>query len=356
MAGEKASFFKHWDNLFQQSQPLGALAGLNLLNCLCVQFQMMRHPLKRNPPLIIAIAIALGLFIAAAGVFPWSILAQPNVRVWPRVPWCTLVGLLWLALFWTYLNGRGWPRSTAQNRKQLLRARLLHGPSATWACIAGATGLVTLVTLYFVAIQFVTLPPNAFRPRSVAAVSLGLILPIMMMNAIVAGVAEEAAYRGYMQGMLERRFRATVAVALVTIVFTGLHLLGGTKTLPLAIPVCATSIVLGALTAITQSIVPAMVVHVLADTVTLPFEWGLLGRLPVGRFQTSGIDMLFIAAFAVVILGSLATVAAFLRLHKIASRLDTLHLGGPASCPIAQPFSLVRRVSTDFEMRFSWTT
>jgi predicted RNA-binding Zn ribbon-like protein len=80
---------------------------------------------------------------------------------------------------------------------------------------------VTLVTLYFVAIQFINLSPNAFRPRSVAAISLGLILPIMIMNAIVAGVAEEAAYRGYMQGMLERRFSATVAVALVTIVFTG---------------------------------------------------------------------------------------------------------------------------------------
>jgi hypothetical protein len=32
-----------------------------------------------------------------------------------------------------------------------------------------------------------------------------------------------------------------------------------------------------ALTAITQSIIPAIVVHVLADTVTLPFEGGLLG-------------------------------------------------------------------------------
>ena len=165
--------------------------------------------------------------------------------------------------------------------------------------------------------QFINLPPDAFRPRSVAAVSIGVILPTMIMNAIVAGVAEEAAYRGYMQGMLERYFRATVAVALVTIVFTGLHLLGGTKTLPLAIPVCATSIVLGALTAITQSIIPAIVVHVLADTVTLPFEWGLLGWPPVGRFQTSGIDSLFIAAAAVVILGSVATIAVFLRLHKI---------------------------------------
>jgi membrane protease YdiL (CAAX protease family) len=148
-------------------------------------------------------------------------------------------------------------------------------------------------------------------------VSTFVIVPIMIMNAIVAGVAEEAAYRGYMQGMLERRFNRAVAVALVTIVFTGLHLLGGTKTLPLAIPVCATSIVLGALTAITQSIVPAIVVHVLADTVTLPFEWGLLGRLPVGRFQTNGIDALFVAAVALVAVGSIATLAAFLRLLNI---------------------------------------
>jgi membrane protease YdiL (CAAX protease family) len=273
--------------------------------------------LPRNPLLVLAIAIPVGLVIAALGIFPWSFLAQVNARLWAGIPWCVPLGLVWLALFSAYLNGSGWPRASAPTRKQLLRVRPLHGPTAIWACIAGATGLVTLVTLYFVAIQFVNLPPGAFRPRSVGMVSTFVIIPIMIMNAIVAGVAEEAAYRGYMQGMLERRFRATVAVALVTIVFSGLHLLGGTKTLPLAIPVCATSIVLGALTAITQSIVPAIVVHVLADTVTLPFEWGLLGRLPVGRFQTNGIDTLFVAAVVLVAVGSIATVAAFLRLHNI---------------------------------------
>src|SRR5436309_6394608 len=147
--------------------------------------------IKRNPLLIIVIAIALGLFIAAAGVFPWSIITQLNVRLWPRVPWCVPVGLVWMALFWTYLNGGGWPRSTAPNRKQLLRARPLHGPAATWVCIAGATGLVTLVTLYFLAVQFVNLPSDAFRPRNVAAASRFVLVPIMLTNAIVAGVAEE---------------------------------------------------------------------------------------------------------------------------------------------------------------------
>jgi len=189
--------------------------------------------LPRNPLLVVGISIPLGLLIAALGIFPWSFLAQLNARFWAGTPWCVPLGLGWLALFLAYLNGRGWPRASAPTRKQLLRARPVHGPTLIWACIAGATGLVTLVTLYFVAIQFVNLPPSAFRPRSVGMVSTFVIVPIMLTNAIVAGVAEEAAYRGYMQGMLERRFNRAVAVGLVTVVFTGLHLLGGAKFFPI---------------------------------------------------------------------------------------------------------------------------
>ena len=271
---------------------------------------------RRNPLLVLGISIPLGLVIAALGIFPWSVLAQLNARFWAGAPWCVPLGLLWLALFLAYLNGRGWPHASAARRRQLLRARPLDGPVATWVCIAGAAGFVTLVALYFVAIQFVNLPSNAFRPRNVAAASSFVLVPIMLTNAIVAGVAEEAAYRGYMQGMLECRFNRVVAVGLVTVVFTGLHLLGGAKFFPLAIPVCAASIVLGALTAITGSIIPAIVVHVLTDAVTLPFEWGLLGPFPIGRFRVTGIDPWLITAVVIVIVGAFGTVGALLRLRE----------------------------------------
>ena len=275
----------------------------------------MKFP--RNPLLVVGISVPVGLLIAALGIFPWSFLAQLNARFWAGKPWCVPLGLGWLALFLAYLNGRGWPRASAATRKQLLRARPLRGPAATWVCIAGATGFVTLVTLYFVAIQFVNLPSDAFRPRNVAAASRFVLVPIMLTNAIVAGVAEEAAYRGYMQGMLECRFNRAVAVGLVTVVFTGLHLLGGAKFFPLAIPVCAASIVLGALTAITGSIIPAIVVHVLTDAVTLPFEWGLLGPFPIGRFRVTGMDPSLITAVVIVIVGSFGTVGALLRLREL---------------------------------------
>jgi len=276
--------------------------------------------IKRSRLLILAIAVTLGLAIATVGVFPWTILAHLNARLWSQAPWCVPAGLLWLALFWMYLNGKGWPASTSQDRQQLLRARPLNGATALGSVIAGAAGLVTLVAMYLVAIQFVDLPSDAFRPRSVAGLSLSLIVPVMIMNAIVAGVAEEAAYRGYMQGMLERGFRPALAIAVVAIVFTALHLLGGIKTFPLAIPVCATSVVLGAFTVITRSILPAIVVHILIDITTLPLEWGLVGQLPVGRFRANGIDTFFVVSAGAAVVGSVVTVATLLKLRRVVRR------------------------------------
>jgi uncharacterized protein len=278
------------------------------------------EPQNKRPNFVLttAVAVVLGLVIAALGLLPWNILAQFNVRWWPSVPWCTPIGLFWLFLFWSYLNGAGWPASTAQTRNKLLRALPLHGNRLRWCVSASAIGLIALVTLYFVAVQFVDLQPSAFQPRSIAALPFGVVIVAMFMTAVFAGVVEEAAYRGYMQGILERRFHAPVAVAIVTIVFTGVHLFDGSKILPLAIPVCATSIVLGALTTITRSTLPATVVHVLADTTTLPVEWGLVGKLPVGRFYRSGLDAAFAGSVLVLLVASAATIAALLKLRAAA--------------------------------------
>jgi CAAX protease family protein len=283
------------------------------------------EPQKRRPNFLLttAVAVVLGLVIAAVGLLPWNILAQLNVRWWPNVPWCAPIGLLWLFLFWSYLNGAWWPASTAERRNNLLRALPLQSNTLRWCVFAGASGLIALVTLYLVAVQFVDLQPSAFQPRSIGTLPFGVVVVAMVMTAVVAGVVEEAAYRGYMQGILERRFHAPVAIAIVTIVFTGAHLIGGSKILPLAIPVCATSIVLGALTTITRSVLPATVVHVLADTATLPLEWGLVGKLPVGRFYRSGLDAAFAGSVLVLLLASAATIAALSKLRAIARDRQT---------------------------------
>jgi CAAX protease family protein len=284
---------------------------------------MRSRSTERSFLVTIAIAVVVGLAIATLGVVPWNIFAQLNVRWWPSLPWSVPAGLLWLVLFWSYLNGGGPPASTTQIRRELLRARPLHGPAARWCAFASASGLIALLMLYLVTIQFVDLPTDAFRPRSVATLPLTVVIAAMLMSAIIAGVVEEAAYRGYMQGILERRFRAPIAIAIVTVVFTGLHLLGGTKILPLALPVCATSIFLGALTAITRSVLPATFVHALADMMTLPVEWRLVGELPVGRFYNIGFDGLLLLTLLILVAGSAAAIAALLKLRSTVRFAET---------------------------------
>jgi hypothetical protein len=58
------------------------------------------EPQNRRPNFLVttALAVVVGLVIAALGLLPWNILAQLNVRWWPSVPWCAPVGLLWLFL------------------------------------------------------------------------------------------------------------------------------------------------------------------------------------------------------------------------------------------------------------------
>jgi hypothetical protein len=137
---------------------------------------------QRNFLITTALAVVLGLVIAALGLLPWNILGQANLQWWSNVPWSVPAGLLWLFFSWRYLSGAAWPASTAHTRRELLRATPLHGHIARWSVVAGVSGLIALVTLYFISIQFVDLPASAFRPRSIAALGISAIIGALLMT------------------------------------------------------------------------------------------------------------------------------------------------------------------------------
>lgn len=273
---------------------------------------------SRRTPLVIACAAAvvLGLAVAGVGAFPWPLLAQLNARLAPQLPWCIPATLLWLGILWKYLNGAGWPRSTSRDRQALLRANRLPRPARIWVAGSIVVGCITLVAAYLVAIQFVDLPAHAFRPRTAGSLSWGVSIMVMATSALVAGVVEEAAYRGYMQGLLGRRLSSPIAITITTLAFTGVHLLGGAKMLPLAIPVAAASVLFGALTSTSGSILPAIALHTLTDATTLPLEWELVGHLPVGRFYQSGLDPVLLGIGVLALAGAVTTAALLLKVRQ----------------------------------------
>lgn len=176
--------------------------------------------LWRRLPVIVR-AVLAGFVLATAGTLPWALLVSANTKHWSAVPWAVPPTALYLWLFWRYVRGAGWPRSTAEARRTLCRANPL--PHDVWgmALFAGALGLVAVLLLQGVMSRLVTLPQQ--QDLDVSRYPVGTVLLWVLMSAAVAGVVEEASFRGYLQGPIERRHGPVIAILVTGSLFGFAH-------------------------------------------------------------------------------------------------------------------------------------
>lgn len=66
-------------------------------------------------------ALLSAFAVVIAGIQVWRYLIAANLAVSPRTPWAAAAMAAYLWLYWRYLNGRGWPRSTSERRQRDLR-------------------------------------------------------------------------------------------------------------------------------------------------------------------------------------------------------------------------------------------
>ena len=111
---------------------------------------------------------------------------------------------------------------------------------------------------------------------------------------VLAGAAEEAFFRGYMQSLLRERWRPALAIAVTAICFGGLHL--DPVHAPLAV---ALGVYLGFVTERTGSTLPAVVCHVVNNSV-----YTVLTSV-VGTISSREINMILGAVAAVVFAGAI---------------------------------------------------
>ena len=83
--------------------------------------------------------LAFAITILAGGI--WSGLVVANLQSSPAVPWSVPVMALLLWLAWSYLGGKGWPRSTSETRRRYMRANRKSSPTYLWAWVAGVLSL-----------------------------------------------------------------------------------------------------------------------------------------------------------------------------------------------------------------------
>jgi membrane protease YdiL (CAAX protease family) len=201
-------------------------------------------------------AVLLGMVVAMAGTIPRNIIFAANLQFLVRMPWAVPVTSVYLWLFWRYLAGAGPPLTTARARRSLLRANRLSSAVWVWALLAGSLGVVALVLGLRTANRLVSLP--AQQLPNFANIPRLTVVSLLLFAAPVAGVIEEAAFRGYMQGPIERRYGVAVAILVTGVMFAVAHLDFTLILLPYYIAVAA---IYGAVTHLTDSILPAVVLH-----------------------------------------------------------------------------------------------
>lgn len=199
------------------------------------------------------------------------------------------------------------------------------------ALLAGVLGLMSILLLQGILARLVRLP--AQRDLDPAQFSLATVLLWVVMSAIVAGVVEETAFRGYLQRPIERRHGPVVAI-LVTGVLFGLghfsHPEVGVKLLPYYVAVAA---VYGSLAYFTDSTLPSMTLHAGGNMLSAfdlfsrgRSEWQLSTAEPKLIWET-GIDAAFAGTVVAFLAVSALTILAFAALSR-AARADR---GGPAT-------------------------
>jgi membrane protease YdiL (CAAX protease family) len=263
----------------------------------------------------ILLAVAVGVLVLLAG--NWiAALTSVNLTHGTSVPWAVVPIGLWLWIYWQFLGGKWGADFDPATRRSNLRANKV--PAKLWipSLAAGLLGFATLLAGLSLAARLVALPAGTpiTTPPEMPVITVVLLLT---MQSIMAGVTEEAAFRGYMQSLIERRHGLFVAILVNGVVFGLLHFSSHPRDVLLMLPYyVSVAAVYGGLTWAADSILPAIVLHAAGDIVVLirwwatgrP-EWQLSATQPL-LVSENGLDTMFVITSLVAIaLGALTIVS-----------------------------------------------
>lgn len=211
----------------------------------------------------VARAVLVGLIIAFAGVGAWTTLATLNASMRPDLPWAALAmgALMLVAIVW--MSGVGPPRASQAERRYNLRIWRPVPDAWLGDNLVAIGGITLLIIALYPILIFIT--PRATEADLAAYPTTAYRISIVFMGALVSGVVEEAAFRGYMLSKLER-FGQSFALPVMAIAFVLSHATHGLDILPLAPGLFVAGMLYGMLALRTGSIIPGAILHSAGDT------------------------------------------------------------------------------------------
>jgi membrane protease YdiL (CAAX protease family) len=236
-------------------------------------------PVLVRAPIVAFVVLNIG---TTAGVLP----LLGNTRFLPGVPWSLPATLLVMAAFWYYFTGGGYPAATRAVRQEATRQKSLPWP--IWRAVVLPL-LLSLVTVTSLRLALPSILPVEAPKISIdlSSYPVATVIGLLVSLALSAGIAEEVAFRGYLQQPLEEAYGIVPALLLTGFAFWLAHADKATLThLPFHL---VASIVLGLSAYLTRSLLPAIIGHAAGDALLLPayvfhrpgFVWSTLTARPL---------------------------------------------------------------------------
>lgn len=255
-------------------------------------------------------AVVLTALVSGA----WAGLLLANLKTSPAVPWSVPAMALLLGAVWTYFNGSWGSVRTRSTRRSLMRARSVSPGAFAWALGAGILSIVSLAGFWIVLFQLVKMPGNT---SDFSAFPAATVIAALAMASLAGAVSEEAGFRGYFQGTLERHVGAPLAILFTAFLMIPEHASTQGFVWPTILFYLLVDTMLGVTAYLTQSILPGIVIHAIGLMTFFGLVWPYdRNRLSV---WTHGADQWFwIHGGQAALFGVLAVVA-FWRLARITS-------------------------------------
>lgn len=276
----------------------------------------------------IASAVLLGIGVLLAGNLLWAPLLAPlNLRFLPSVPWAIVPMAIYLCVYWAFISGAIGPRDTAATRRESLRARRV--PSSVWAAaiVTGLIGFGAVLALTAVMARLIVMPVSQIvTPPAMPALTA---IALLTMASVVAGVTEEAAFRGYMQSPIERKYGLAAAILVNGAMFGLLHFPTHPADVVVMLPYyIAVAAVYSGLTWATNSILPALTLHVGGDVWSLIRLWAT-GKAEWQRSEEAqvliwdaGLDPSFLSAIGLCTVLAITTFILCRYLRQLSDQLN----------------------------------
>jgi len=263
-------------------------------------------------PLVIR-SIITGFLVSSAGIAAWSVclLLVP-------APWSILPMTGGLCAFYQYFSGKWKVGASGRFRQNAFRSTSLTRATWKWGIAAALLFVVVVQASFVVTFRLIDFPHAAFTAdyKAFDHMRPAVAWLMLIMSSVVAGICEEAGFRGFLQAPLEKKYGAATAIVITSIIFMAIHL-SHTWARPIAPHIFFASVLLGILAWRTRSLLPGIIGHSILDVFDYSVWWtDLTGLFHQQTIFRTGMDLHFIVWTLILLLGLFGFSRVMIRLQR----------------------------------------